>query len=65
MQPVFDLRVTEDIYFIHFRWESHSTQGMGGLIRGRCLTLKIFGIAFILMHIPETVMQVEQWAWLG
>jgi len=28
------------------------------------LDLKIFGSATILIHIPETVMQVGQWAWL-
>jgi len=30
-----------------------------------CLTWTIFETAIISIHIPETVTQVGQWAWLG
>jgi len=31
----------------------------------QCLTEKVFGSAIVSIHIPETVMQIGQWAWLG
>lgn len=61
VEVFFGTKVTmEDNHFVVHGVHRKETFPLGGH-----LTLKIFGSAVILMHIPETVMQVGQLSCLG